>query len=107
MREPTYYILTPLLAEPLHGYGIIKRADELSDGRVRLAAGTLYGALDRLVESGDITVEREEEVNGRRRRYYRITEKGVGAVAAEVRRMKSAISAAGMWAVTSEPGVAT
>ncbi|HEX8348236.1 MAG TPA: helix-turn-helix transcriptional regulator, partial [Actinoplanes sp.] len=48
MREPTYFILAALQDEPLHGYAIIKRAGELSDGRVRLATGTLYAALDRL-----------------------------------------------------------
>ncbi|MCP4304497.1 MAG: PadR family transcriptional regulator [bacterium] len=107
MREPTYFILTALLDGSLHGYGIIKRAEELSGGRIRLAAGTLYGALDRLVETGDIAVDREEHVSGRRRRYYRITERGEGAVAAEVRRMQSAIASAGTRAFITAPGVAT
>ncbi|MCP3995484.1 MAG: PadR family transcriptional regulator [bacterium] len=107
MREPTYFILTALLDGPLHGYGIIKHAEDLSDGRVRLAAGTLYGALDRLVETGDIEVDSEAEVNGRRRRYYRITKKGEGAVAAEVRRMQAAIAAVGARTFIAEPGVAT
>ena len=48
MREPTYFVLASLLRGPLHGYAIIKRAEQLSDGRVRLATGTLYTALDRL-----------------------------------------------------------
>ncbi|MGC4847218.1 PadR family transcriptional regulator [Micromonospora sp. DT15] len=48
MREPTYFILAALQDEPLHGYAIVKRAQELSDGRVRLTTGTLYAALDRL-----------------------------------------------------------
>ena len=107
MREPTYFILTALLDGPLHGYGIIKRAEELSSGRIRLAAGTLYGALDRLVETGDITVDHEEEVSGRRRRYYRLTEKGEAAVAEEVKRMQGAIAATGHRFVVTEPGVST
>ena len=41
MREPTYFVLAALLREPLHGYAIMKRAEELSEGRVRLATGTL------------------------------------------------------------------
>jgi PadR family transcriptional regulator, regulatory protein PadR len=45
MREPTFHVLAPMLDGPLHGYGIIRRAHELTDGRVRLAAGTLYTAL--------------------------------------------------------------
>ncbi len=94
MREPTYFILLSLLGEPLHGYGIAKRADELSSGRVRLAAGTLYGALDRLVDQGLISVDREEEVTGRRRRYYRIDDAGRAAVLAEVERMRASVATA-------------
>jgi PadR family transcriptional regulator, regulatory protein PadR len=48
MREPTYFVLASLLDGPLHGYAIIQRSEELSGGRVRLATGTLYTALDRL-----------------------------------------------------------
>ena len=107
MREPTYYMLTALLDGPLHGYGIIKRVEELSEGRIRLAAGTLYGALDRLTEEGDIAVDREEEVNGRRRRYYRLTSRGETSLAAEVTRMQAAIRATGTRFVATEPGTAT
>ncbi|HEX2313186.1 MAG TPA: helix-turn-helix transcriptional regulator [Thermomonospora sp.] len=90
LSEPTYFVLAALLREPLHGYGIIKRAEELSAGRVRLAVGTLYGALDRLRGDGLIALDREETVNGRPRRYYRITEEGHRAVAAEAARMEQA-----------------
>ena len=93
--EPTYFILVSLSNEPLHGYGIAKRAEELSDGRVRIGAGTLYGALDRLVDDGLIVIEREAVVNGRPRRYYRLTPSGRDAVVAEVTRMRSALEAAG------------
>ena len=48
LREPTFFVLTALLPAPLHGYGIIKAVEEMSDGRVRLRAGTLYAALERL-----------------------------------------------------------
>src|ERR1700684_3360400 len=51
-REPTYFLLASLLDGPLHGYAIIQRAAELSDGRVRMATGTLYTALDRLTAEG-------------------------------------------------------
>ncbi len=93
MREPTYFILLALHAEPLHGYGIIKKADLLSSGRVRLTAGTLYGALDRLVDDGLLEVDREETVNGRRRRYYRITEYGRHETGLEAQRMRSVVEA--------------
>jgi PadR family transcriptional regulator PadR len=90
MREPTYYILATLLDGPLHGYAIIKRAEELSGGRVRPAAGTLYAALDRLAGEGLVETVREETVNGRARRYYGLTRDGATALRAEARRMAQA-----------------
>lgn len=90
MREPTYYTLAALLDGPLHGYAIIKRAAELSGGRVRLAAGTLYAALDRLTTAELVSTEREEVVNGRARRYYRLTDAGRHALEAEAARMTEA-----------------
>ena len=107
MREQTYYMLAALLEGPLHGYGIIKRVETLSDGRVRLAAGTLYGALDRLEEQGEVQVDREETVEGRRRRYYKLTSRGEASVAAEVERMRAAIAVTGSRFPSIAPSVAT
>jgi PadR family transcriptional regulator, regulatory protein PadR len=90
MREPTYFILAALLAGPLHGYAIIKRAEEMSDGRVKLATGTLYTALDRLSADGYVRLVREEIVEGRIRRSYGLTDAGSAAVRAEARRMAEA-----------------
>ena len=90
ISEPSYFILAALLDGPLHGYGIIKQAATLSDGRVRLAAGTLYGALDRLAEQGLILADRQEVVEGRTRRYYRLTEHGARALQEEAARMQQA-----------------
>jgi len=90
MTEATYFILAALLEKPLHGYGIIKRAGEQSSGRMKLAVGTLYGALDRLAEAGLVVIDREEIVDGRARRYYQITEEGTAAVRAEAVRLQSA-----------------
>ena len=87
MQEPTYFTLAALLDGPLHGYGIIKRVQELSEGRLRLTAGTLYAALDRLTEAGLVAVEREEVVEGRARRYYLLTTAGRETVAAEATRL--------------------
>jgi DNA-binding PadR family transcriptional regulator len=92
MQEPTYFALAALLDGPLHGYGILKRVHELSDGRLRLTAGTLYAALDRLSVAGLVVVEREEVVEGRARRYYRLAEGGREAVAAEATRLAQAAS---------------
>jgi PadR family transcriptional regulator PadR len=90
LREPTYFVLASLLDGPLHGYGVIKRAAKLSDGRVRLSAGTLYGALERLAAEGAIRIDREERVSGRERRYYALTDAGATVLADEAQRLASA-----------------
>lgn len=87
LREPTFLILTSLASGPRHGYGILQDVSELSDGRVRIRAGTLYGSLDRLVDEGLVVPDREEIENGRLRRYYRITGEGRSVLAAEAERM--------------------
>jgi DNA-binding PadR family transcriptional regulator len=97
MSAASYFILAALLDEPLHGYGIIKKAARLSDGRVRLAAGTLYGALDRLAEEGFIRADRQEVVEGRKRRYYRLTDHGVHALHREAARMEQAARVVTQW----------
>lgn len=90
MSEPTYFVLAALLDGPVHGYGIIKKTQEQSGGRIRLAVGTLYGALDRLTRARLIAVDREETVQGRPRRYYRLTEDGRAAVTREALRLEQA-----------------
>ncbi|GAB3677509.1 PadR family transcriptional regulator [Actinocorallia lasiicapitis] len=90
LTEPAYFVLAALLDGPLHGYAIIKRAEADSGGRVRLAVGTLYGALDRLAGQGLVAVTREEVVSGRPRRYFELTEPGAAALAAEASRMAAA-----------------
>jgi DNA-binding PadR family transcriptional regulator len=90
MREPTYFVLAALLDGPLHGYAIIKRAEEMSDGRVRLATGTLYTALDRLTDEGYVRLVSEETVAGRIRRSYGLTDDGAAALRAEAQRMAEA-----------------
>jgi DNA-binding PadR family transcriptional regulator len=90
MREPTYFVLAALLTGPLHGYAIMKRAGELSGGRVKLATGTLYTALDRLTAEGQVRLVGEETVAGRVRRTYGLTEPGSAALRAEAQRMAEA-----------------
>jgi DNA-binding PadR family transcriptional regulator len=87
LREPTFLILTSLASGPRHGYGIIQDITELSEGRVKLRAGTLYGSLDRLVDEGLVVPDREEIEQGRLRRYYRITGDGRSALADEAARL--------------------
>jgi DNA-binding PadR family transcriptional regulator len=76
MREPTFLILSALADGPKHGYAIIADAAEQSEGRVRLQAGTLYAALDRLASEGLVETTGEEVVGGRRRRYVGLTHDG-------------------------------
>ncbi|HXB49699.1 MAG TPA: helix-turn-helix transcriptional regulator [Streptosporangiaceae bacterium] len=89
MQEPTFLILTALAAGPQHGYGIMTDVASISAGRVRLRAGTLYTALDRLKSDGSIDVDREEIVDGRLRRYYRLTPPGAAILSAEADRLQA------------------
>jgi DNA-binding PadR family transcriptional regulator len=94
MQEATFLILTSLAAGSQHGYGIITDVEEISDGRVRLRAGTLYTALDRLRVDELIGVDREEIVDNRLRRYYRLTPAGTARLAAEADRLRVNAAAA-------------
>ena len=93
MSEATYYVLAALLNGRLHGYGIIKEVESVSGGSAKLTTGTLYGALDRLTGQGLVEPDGEEQVDGRLRRYYRITDDGAEAVRAEAERMRRAVRA--------------
>jgi DNA-binding PadR family transcriptional regulator len=106
MREPTFLILSALAAGTLHGYGVMGEVEKLSDGRVKLSVGTLYGALDRLTDDGLLEVEREEAVAGRLRRYYRLTDRGAAALEAEAIRMREASAMAVRQLSTRNPGLA-
>ena len=89
MREPTYWILTALVGERRHGYALLREVGELSAGRVKLKVTTLYAALERLHRDGLIVVDGEEVVDGRRRRYYRLTQNGTAALADEATRLEA------------------
>jgi PadR family transcriptional regulator len=94
MTESTFFVLTALCGGPLHGYGIVGVVDELSEQRVRLRIGSLYGILDRLVTEGLVELDREEPHQGRLRRYYRITDAGAVAVRTELARQAANVRAA-------------
>lgn len=89
MQEATFLILTALADGSQHGYGIIADVRQISDGRVALRAGTLYTALDRLRAEGLVEVDREEVVEGRLRRYYRLTPTGTTVLAEEAARLRA------------------
>ena len=94
MQEATFMILTALADGSQHGYGIIGEVAEISGGRVTLRAGTLYTALDRLRTDGLVDVDREEIVDNRLRRYYRLTPEGGQRLAAEAARLQANATAA-------------
>ena len=87
MREATYLILAALQGGPRHGYGIMQFAAQASGGRVKLSTGTLYTALDRLAGAGLVEPDHREVVDGRARRYYRLTAAGTAALLAEAARL--------------------
>ena len=85
LTEASYYILISL-TEPLHGYGVMKRVEEYSNGRVRLAPGTLYGALSTLTRHGLITVT--DDSGRRNKKVYAITRQGRNLVEYEIARLE-------------------
>jgi len=89
LNEPTFLVLLALAREPRHGYAILKEVELLSDQRVVLSTGTLYGALQRLTEGG--WVRRIASKGGDRRRgvSYTLTARGRDGLAAECKRMQS------------------
>jgi len=87
LSEAVFLILLSLAEEPRHGYSILKDVERMSDRRVRLSTGTLYGALRRLLDKG--WIERFEENNvSRGRQAYRLTALGRQNLQMEISRMK-------------------
>ncbi|WP_432092759.1 PadR family transcriptional regulator [Streptomyces sp. bgisy100] len=94
LTEAGFFVLLALLDGPRHGYGIKQEAAELSDGRVEMRVGTLYGVLDRLTGEELVEHDHDEVHQGRLRRYYRLTESGTEALEAEKARMAANVRAA-------------
>ena len=88
LTEAVYYILLSLM-EPLHGYGIMQNVEKLSGGRLRLAAGTLYGAISTMLEKGWITAL--DGAADSRKKEYVITETGREVLRAEYARLKQLV----------------
>lgn len=90
LTEAVYFILLTLTS-PLHGYGIMQKTEQLSKGRVRLAAGTLYGALSTLCEKG--WIQELPAQAGSRKKEYVITENGRGVLDQELARLRQLVAA--------------
>jgi DNA-binding PadR family transcriptional regulator len=90
LRTPSYFALAALIDGPLHGYGIVRRASELSGGTVRLSTGTLYALLERALAEGLVVAGEPYVHGGRQRRDYALTPDGRGVLEAEAARLASA-----------------
>jgi DNA-binding PadR family transcriptional regulator len=96
LREATFYILLSLATAPKHGYAIMKDTEALSEGRIKLSTGTLYGAIKRLLEQGWIRrLENGADLDDTRpRKEYELTDLGRRIFEAEVARLESLVSVA-------------
>lgn len=88
LTEAVYYILLSLV-KPMHGYGIMQNVEQLSNGRVKLAAGTLYGAINTLLEKGWIVSLPGKKDS--RKKEYQITEQGKQTLEIELIRLRELI----------------
>lgn len=88
LTEAVYYILLSLM-QPMHGYGIMQNVEQLSNGRVKLAAGTLYGAINTLLEKGWIISLPCEKDS--RKKEYQITDQGKQTLETEITRLRELI----------------
>lgn len=86
LTEAVFYIMLSLYHQPLHGYGIMQRIDEMSSSRVSLGPGTLYGALNTLLDKQWIKSVNEER-NSRKKEYI-ITDEGKRIMADEMKRLR-------------------
>ncbi|HUA45908.1 MAG TPA: PadR family transcriptional regulator [Solirubrobacteraceae bacterium] len=90
LRPPSYFALAALIDGPLHGYAIMQRAGELSDGQVRLSTGTLYALLERAMSESLVTAGDPYTKGGRQRRDYTLTPAGRLTLQEESQRMARA-----------------
>lgn len=90
LTESTYFILISLY-EPLHGYGIMQKISELSNGRITMGAGTLYGAIVNMLDKKWIEIYSVDE-SSRKKKEYIITEVGKQVVKDEIKRLEELIS---------------
>ena len=94
LPSSSFHVLLVLAQAEAHGYAIMREVERISDGAVRMGAGTLYGTIKRLLELGMVEESGERpdpDLDDERRRYYRITGLGERVVTAEVRRLQTMI----------------
>lgn len=91
LSESTYLVLLALAKKPLHGYGIIKKIEQYSDGDIVLAPGTLYGVLTNLQKQKLIELVTAEK-ESRQKKTYRLTKEGQAVVELEYQRFKKMLT---------------
>lgn len=92
-----FHTLLALAGGPSHGYAIAREVEDVSGGRVRMGPGTLYGSLQRMLDDGLIEETEnpgEEGLHAERRRYYRVTARGLAVLRAETGRLEQAVTLA-------------
>lgn len=96
LTESTYFILLSLSPQPKHGYAIMKDVQVLSESRIVLSTGTLYGALKRLLDLGWIVRldDANPKGNVRDRKVYRLSQQGQGVLKEEIARLNTLLRAA-------------
>jgi DNA-binding PadR family transcriptional regulator len=108
LSPQAFHILIALADHDQHGYGIMQDVATRTGGKLRLSAGTLYGAIKRLLEDGLIVELRETQrpekgQDDERRRYYRLTPLGRKAAKAEVSRMTELVEQARAHGLAAKP----
>ena len=91
LTESYFYILLCLYHGPMHGYGIMQRTSELSQGNVKIGSGTMYGATDNMMKKGWIRETFSEHPEDKRKRLYELTDSGREALEQEIIRLKHLI----------------
>ncbi|MFD0260957.1 PadR family transcriptional regulator [Kitasatospora indigofera] len=94
LQEPTRLVLTALADAPRHGYAIVQEILTITGGRTKMLTGTLYTALDRLLQQGLVRIDHEEVVAGRLRRSFALTEQGRQTLAGETERLRAGVAEA-------------
>lgn len=94
LTESYFYILLCLAEGPNHGYGIMQKTKELSDGEVKIGSGTMYGATGNMMKKGWIVESNDYSEGAERRRMYELTEEGRKTLDVEINRLKRLLAGA-------------
>jgi DNA-binding PadR family transcriptional regulator len=97
LTPAVFHVLLALADGPSHGYGIMQEVDEFTAGSTRLGPGTLYRSIQRMLVDGlieELEIAAHDETDDDRRRYYRLTPKGLATAKAEALRIANLVDAA-------------